>query len=458
MDVCGIFGLEPEEKKEKKKKLPKILEVPKSLKVMKHVKTRLPNPKCALCPLGHSEEFPLVGTDSNGVFCHVECGAFVHETWTEIIKPVEPNAEVKLAENGTQEVHNDIVIQGEVEDTVLGLISLSNSGPDNINDSKENGEPALKKVRISDDSSVQEDILMESVVEPIATTSVAETKEPDQIPLAGELFRVNGISHIPLDRWKLKCSVCQYTGPPLKKLGACIQCTVGKCTRSYHVTCGLMAGIFMDLSETGALTSYCSTHDPVLKQQKKLEKENSINQKDQSKIFTVGTTVIVKYGGVKYEGIVLNVVKDKRGCEVQFEEQEEACFASWESLKVKEVKEVKVKPIVDYSDTKRKKKNDMLSLLTLFDVSVEAKSDFIVGEVDKHAQSSTVEVQTNVDNADNSSDQITSSEMESLDSIDESLSTGDNLESNETMVLAGCPIEASIEKGPQDYSSQPLEK
>jgi hypothetical protein len=37
--------------------------------------------------------------------------------------------------------------------------------------------------------------------------------------------------------------------------------------------------------------------------------------------FSVGTMVIVRYGGCNYEGVILENMLDKRGCNVQFEEQ-----------------------------------------------------------------------------------------------------------------------------------------
>ena len=77
------------------------------------------------------------------------------------------------------------------------------------------------------------------------------------------LFKVHGIENIPKDRWRLKCSVCQWKGPRTNDLGACIQCTRGKCVRAYHVTCAMLAGILVEMDDNGVLTSYCPQHDPV---------------------------------------------------------------------------------------------------------------------------------------------------------------------------------------------------
>ena len=99
MDVANIFGLGPvtASKRGKKRLLPPQIPVPPApVKTLKKNSPlpKLPKPKCALCPLGHTIEFPLVPTDIPNVYAHVECGTFVFETWIEDI-PVEGSEEMK---------------------------------------------------------------------------------------------------------------------------------------------------------------------------------------------------------------------------------------------------------------------------------------------------------------------------------------------------------------------------
>ncbi|XP_040178467.1 lysine-specific demethylase 4B isoform X1 [Rana temporaria] len=51
------------------------------------------------------------------------------------------------------------------------------------------------------------------------------------------------VSGIPEQRWKLKCVFCR--SKIRKEVGACVQCSVDRCSTSFHVTCAHMAGISM---------------------------------------------------------------------------------------------------------------------------------------------------------------------------------------------------------------------
>ena len=99
MDVANIFGLEPVtvNKRGRKRPFPAPISVPPATLTALKKKAplpKLPRPKCALCPLGHTFEFPLVPSDIPNVYAHVECGSFVFETWIEDI-PVEGSEETK---------------------------------------------------------------------------------------------------------------------------------------------------------------------------------------------------------------------------------------------------------------------------------------------------------------------------------------------------------------------------
>ncbi|XP_072261002.1 lysine-specific demethylase 4B isoform X3 [Pyxicephalus adspersus] len=49
------------------------------------------------------------------------------------------------------------------------------------------------------------------------------------------------VSGIPEQRWKLKCVFCR--SKIRKEVGACVQCSVDRCSTSFHVTCAHMAGV-----------------------------------------------------------------------------------------------------------------------------------------------------------------------------------------------------------------------
>eukprot|EP00871_Galdieria_phlegrea_P000373 jgi/Galph1/1336/GphlegSOOS_G5963.1 len=70
-----------------------------------------------------------------------------------------------------------------------------------------------------------------------------------------------GINKVIPERWNLKCSVCSQRG-----VGACIQCTLRHCGRAFHVSCGLSAGLHMEIKEDStrgpgvSLVALCPKH------------------------------------------------------------------------------------------------------------------------------------------------------------------------------------------------------
>jgi hypothetical protein len=105
-------------------------------------------------------------------------------------------------------------------------------------------------------------------------------------------------------------------------LGACIQCTKGKCVRSYHVTCAYLSGVHVQLDDNGVLESFCYQHDPFWINQKKDEQKKEIAQIG-AETFKESTLVVCRWGSMTYEGIVTESQPEQRGCMVQFEEQYE---------------------------------------------------------------------------------------------------------------------------------------
>ena len=116
-----------------------------------------------------------------------------------------------------------------------------------------------------------------------------------------------------------KCSVCRYPAH-IKDLGACIQCTRGMCVRAYHVTCAILAGVRVGHDENGILVSYCSSHDPVRREERKKAALDLINSNGKER-FAAGVLVVARFASLNYEGVVVECLPDKAGCMVKFEDQ-----------------------------------------------------------------------------------------------------------------------------------------
>ena len=57
------------------------------------------------------------------------------------------------------------------------------------------------------------------------------------------------VDTIPVERARLKCMFCQPLQNSDKSYGACIQCSNGRCTSSFHVTCAYAAGVMFETSD-----------------------------------------------------------------------------------------------------------------------------------------------------------------------------------------------------------------
>lgn len=92
---------------------------------------------------------------------------------------------------------------------------------------------------------------------------VCAERFPDQLTIRGK--QVNGLLSISSAQKNLRCSVCHSNGP---SKGTCFQCSYGKCTRSFHGTCALMAGVLLDSNackmHRSALTPMHDCDDPDL--------------------------------------------------------------------------------------------------------------------------------------------------------------------------------------------------
>lgn len=344
LDVCNLFGLEPPVEKKRGKNLPPPT-VPTSFFSKKPGLPKLPKTKCALCPLGNSLEFPLLPTDEPKVFAHEVCAKHVFETW------VEQDGVVI----GKSDFESD-QLNGEAADTSFLTDGPNASGID---------------LSILDNVSV----------------AVKDDTDRDALKI------VHGIDKIPVDRWRLvntfqsflitsfnqKCSVCLYPGH-VKKLGACIQCTRGRCVRAYHVTCAIKAGVPVRLDENGILESFCSSHDPEAREKRKKDLLDQVNLDSKDK-FVIGTLVVARYSRQNYEGVVVENRTEQCGCMVRFDQEyvainatqlycrddepNEPCFVPWHTLHIREIPQPKAKKVPVYCTPPRKKKMKSLMQVLL---------------------------------------------------------------------------------------------
>ena len=74
---------------------------------------------------------------------------------------------------------------------------------------------------------------------------------------------ITDVEKVPHSRWKLNCYICE------QGMGACIQCSDGRCYRAFHLTCARQAGLALrmktgggqnTLMEQSSLRAYCHQH------------------------------------------------------------------------------------------------------------------------------------------------------------------------------------------------------
>jgi hypothetical protein len=218
IDVNGIFGVDedfkmPRPKAKPKKRAPLPMYLPslstkrknvtkgKSSKKAKKTTSAfveekkewtLPHPRCCLCPLGDSEEFPLMPTNRKGVWAHVECGAYIPETSVEMI------------EEGLALIGDQIALEEQkaTNDEAHGVTNPEVS-TEHL-DAEKGCQKHNAHAEESNDVSLDE------------STSKFDKKIAP--------YRIVDVEKVISDRKRLKCAYCQWQGPPRKDLGACIQC------------------------------------------------------------------------------------------------------------------------------------------------------------------------------------------------------------------------------------------
>ncbi|KAG7461884.1 hypothetical protein MATL_G00195850 [Megalops atlanticus] len=118
------------------------------------------------------------------------------------------------------------------------------------------------------------------------------------------------ISRVPLQRYRLKCFYCHKR---MKKVsGACIQCSCGRCTTSFHVTCAHAAGVSMEPDDWPYVVFItCHRH-----QQRSSNAKNLTCKKD----IEVGQTVIAKHKNLRYYSSRVTEVTAQTFYEVMFDD------------------------------------------------------------------------------------------------------------------------------------------
>ncbi|KKY18467.1 putative jumonji family transcription [Phaeomoniella chlamydospora] len=69
---------------------------------------------------------------------------------------------------------------------------------------------------------------------------------------------VYGIENIDKGKWALRCNYCRQS------MGVCFQCHTPKCTRAYHATCAVMAGVQVDEADTPRFYEGVEYKDPII--------------------------------------------------------------------------------------------------------------------------------------------------------------------------------------------------
>ncbi|KAJ8411108.1 hypothetical protein AAFF_G00181430 [Aldrovandia affinis] len=118
------------------------------------------------------------------------------------------------------------------------------------------------------------------------------------------------ISRIPPQRYKLKCVYCRKR---IKKvLGACIQCSCGRCLTSFHVTCAHAAGVTMEPDDWPYVVFItCHRHQ---------SRSSNAKSKACKKDIVLGQTVITKHKNLRYYSSRVTDIMSQTFYEVMFDD------------------------------------------------------------------------------------------------------------------------------------------
>ncbi|XP_075060935.1 lysine-specific demethylase 4B-like isoform X2 [Mixophyes fleayi] len=84
------------------------------------------------------------------------------------------------------------------------------------------------------------------------------------------------VTPIPEQRWRLKCVYCRRK--IRKEVGACVQCSVDRCSTSFHVTCAHLAGISMEPDDWPYVVSVTCFKHKATNQCSSVSREVSVGQ------------------------------------------------------------------------------------------------------------------------------------------------------------------------------------
>ncbi|GFS05830.1 lysine-specific demethylase 4C, partial [Elysia marginata] len=125
------------------------------------------------------------------------------------------------------------------------------------------------------------------------------------------------------ERHKLNCELCASLRRSRPQNTVCVQCTFAGCVRSFHVTCGLVAGNkFQAGDRPGHIFVACQRHTSVINSNSRGKQAKSrIRQAEFLSNVNVGDPVLAKHKGKGrfYWAQVIHVTR-KRHCEVDFDD------------------------------------------------------------------------------------------------------------------------------------------
>ncbi|XP_075683394.1 lysine-specific demethylase 4C [Rhinoderma darwinii] len=117
-------------------------------------------------------------------------------------------------------------------------------------------------------------------------------------------------SRIPLERLTLKCVFCRQRVK--NTLGACIQCSYGRCPTSFHVTCAHAAGVVME-PDDWPFVVYITCFRHMINQH--------MRNKTSRKNLNIGQTVIAKHRNKRYYSCKVTEITSQTFYEVEFDDR-----------------------------------------------------------------------------------------------------------------------------------------
>uniref|UniRef100_A0A8C5DDI2 [histone H3]-trimethyl-L-lysine(9) demethylase n=1 Tax=Gouania willdenowi TaxID=441366 RepID=A0A8C5DDI2_GOUWI len=119
-------------------------------------------------------------------------------------------------------------------------------------------------------------------------------------------------SRIPMQRYKLKCIYCRKRCNGKRQVGACIQCSCGRCPTSFHVTCAHAAGVSMEPDDWPYVVSItCHRHQL---------RSTAVKLRACQAPISLGQTVISKHKNLRYYSSKVTQITSQMFYEVMFDD------------------------------------------------------------------------------------------------------------------------------------------